>query len=591
MADEEEDGIFGCTPMDANAMAAWNAEANTWMGQGCMDAQMLPFWEEHTETPEHQTTIRGFRTTACEDFLAGHCAKHANRGKATAPCFRYHFESQIRRSPVDDKSGRLTYWDLPCQAWDGKLGGYCMAADSCCYAHGRDEVSYHPAKYKTRMCNGTDCRGEGVCCFAHGEFELRTWAAEKYSYSAVMALVGGMGARDEGAAAMPAVMGAMGGPDMGGPAGPSQKHRFCASYPAIASCRRGAACAFAHTREEARTPLLALEEENHEPSCMTEFFFTQKFKTLWCPIGAQHDWHSCVYAHTYQDARRKPSIGYGPQPCPYWSKKDTRAAYSQRCPLGIRCAYSHGAKEQLYHPNYFRTVICRDLQVKGCPRRKLCAFFHKRGERRHPPADEIDYTKPIPKDALDAEWQIHFLAPPFFQETGDGMEGGGPPQGLGGGGPSRGPPQQMQWCPRAPQMCGNGGMGHMDMVPMGFIGMDQMGMGMSMGMDPFAMHAAAMMDWSGFNMGNGMDHGCWEDHSSTAKSSGLDRTGDEPSSRTHTTAPGGESGDEVAESLESASTAARGGWGVGPYGGGQDQVVGFPPLHAPYPNGMGSGRG
>jgi hypothetical protein len=31
---------------------------------------------------------------------------------------------------------------------------------------------------------------------------------------------------------------------------------------------------------------------------------------LWCPIGAQHDWQTCAYAHTYQDARRKPSIGY-----------------------------------------------------------------------------------------------------------------------------------------------------------------------------------------------------------------------------------------------------------------------------------------
>ena len=31
--------------------------------------------------------------------------------------------------------------------------------------------------------------------------------------------------------------------------------------------------------------------------------------------------------------------------CPYWSKKDTGAEYSQRCPLGLRCPYSHGAKD------------------------------------------------------------------------------------------------------------------------------------------------------------------------------------------------------------------------------------------------------
>ena len=84
-----------------------------------------------------------------------------------------------------------------------------MAGDSCPFAHGREEayirrlnltsldllaqVSYHPAKYKTRPCNGpslglkylasftntdmaaagTDCRGEGACCFAHDETEMR----------------------------------------------------------------------------------------------------------------------------------------------------------------------------------------------------------------------------------------------------------------------------------------------------------------------------------------------------------------------------------------------------------------------------------
>jgi len=201
--------------------------------------------------------------------------------------------------------------------------------------------------------------------------------------------------------------------------GAQQKHRFCATFPNVVLCRRGASCAFAHSREEACTPLLSIEEEEHKPSALTEEFFTQKFKTLWCPIGAQHDWQACPYAHTYQDARRKPSIGYGPQPCPYWGKKDTRAAYSQRCPLGLRCPYSHGAKEQLYHPNYFRTVICRDLQLRGCPRQHLCAFHHRRAERRLPAADTLDYSKPLDKEAIPQEWAASFLAPPFFQETGE----------------------------------------------------------------------------------------------------------------------------------------------------------------------------
>merc|ERR1719424_175077 len=213
-----------------------------------------------------------------------------------------------------------------------------------------------------------------------------------------------------------------------------QKHRFCASYPHVSQCRRGAACSFAHSREEACTPLLTVEEEEHQPEALTMEFFMQKFKTLWCPIGAQHDWQNCPYAHTYQDARRKPDIGYGPQPCPYWSKKDTRVAYSQRCPLGLRCPYSHGAKEQLYHPKYFWTVICRDLQLKGCPRQTLCAFFHRRGERRTADNDDVDYMQPLDKESISSEWSTYFLAPPFFQEStnegGASGSSGMAPQGM-----------------------------------------------------------------------------------------------------------------------------------------------------------------
>merc|ERR1719352_1248616 len=137
------------------------------------------------------------------------------------------------------------------------------------------------------------------------------------------------------------------------------KHRFCASYPNISSCRRGDSCAFAHTRDEIRTSLLAEDEELQRPIALTNDFFMYKFKTLWCPIGVQHDWQTCVYAHNYQDARRHPGIGYGPRPCPYWKRKETTLEYSQRCPLGVRCAFSHGAKEQLYHPSYFKTSHAR----------------------------------------------------------------------------------------------------------------------------------------------------------------------------------------------------------------------------------------
>lgn len=194
------------------------------------------------------------------------------------------------------------------------------------------------------------------------------------------------------------------------------KRRFCVSFPNVGACRRGTACTFAHTRDEIQTPLLDINEEQQEPSSLTDKFFLERYKTLWCPFGAQHEWHNCVYAHNYQDARRPVSIGYGPRLCPWWGKKATGSEYSQRCPLGMRCPHSHGAKEQLYHPHFFKTAICRDLHGKDCPRHPLCAFWHSRAERRKAPPDDVDYSKPLPAEALPSEWVAEFTQLPFLPD-------------------------------------------------------------------------------------------------------------------------------------------------------------------------------
>lgn len=201
-----------------------------------------------------------------------------------------------------------------------------------------------------------------------------------------------------------------------------QKQRFCATYPNVSRCRHGAHCAFAHSRQEVTAPLLSPEEEAAVPEALTVEFFTEKFKTMWCPIGAQHDWQACMYAHTYQDVRRPPALGYGHQLCPYWNKKETSLAYAQRCPLGPRCPFAHGAKEQLYHPNYFRTLVCRDLQRRRCPRAHLCAFFHRQTDCRKIKHDPVNYSRPLSEKAVPTEWLLHFLNPPKFQEaTADGF--------------------------------------------------------------------------------------------------------------------------------------------------------------------------
>jgi hypothetical protein len=200
---------------------------------------------------------------------------------------------------------------------------------------------------------------------------------------------------------------------------------------------------------------------------LTDDFFMYQFKSHWCPITVQHNWQSCLYAHNYQDARRSPSMGYGPQPCPHWDKKERAPLYGQRCPNGVLCPHSHGAKEQLYHPLYFKTVVCWDYtHVRdGCPRGKLCAFFHRRKDQRRVNEQLLpDYNHLLPQEALMC-LQPDFGFPPFTS---------GDKEGLGVGQSAHPPIQDSTMHNSA----GNEGMGYseywydegngrQDMVPRG----------------------------------------------------------------------------------------------------------------------------
>eukprot|EP00928_Gymnodinium_smaydae_P100272 TRINITY_DN9803_c0_g2_i1.p1 TRINITY_DN9803_c0_g2~~TRINITY_DN9803_c0_g2_i1.p1 ORF type:complete len:830 (-),score=141.35 TRINITY_DN9803_c0_g2_i1:172-2331(-) len=357
-------------------------------------------------------------------------------------------------------------------------GVTCPRGDVCTFAHNLNEVIFHAAKYRTLWCENEFCRAnpnskDNVCAYCHTISEYRATDAGRYgypwqsqNYTAVMnmqqqhaammyvdpsmslpqyqmdqsMLAGAKDIRDvqqqqplqqlQQQQMKPQVQGIedasffapggkadAGAPDFSNltvPPALAPKVRFCSSYPNVSGCRRGDQCAFAHNREEIATPLLLVQEEEQDAQWMTEEFFTLRFKTIWCPIGVQHDWQNCVYAHNYQDARRNPSIGYGPKPCPTWKRKETALEYSERCPNGIFCPYSHGAKEQLYHPGYYKTVTCQD--AGKCPRTDLCAFFHSKCQQRSKlPASERDYSYkvPISEERVKRNLQSDFLTSPF----------------------------------------------------------------------------------------------------------------------------------------------------------------------------------
>jgi hypothetical protein len=243
------------------------------------------------------------------------------------------------------------------------------------------------------------------------------------------------------------------------------KRRFCAFYPNTAQCKRAGQCAFAHSREEFRGCLLTEEEEME--TVHSDDFYMSRYKCLWCPIGVQHDWQQCIYAHNYMDVRRDPAIGYGPRQCPHWDKRSCDTGYAQRCPNGVACPYAHGAKEQLYHPSYFKTVVCWDMMTKqGCPRGNLCAFHHNQDDNREGQVqDDYDYSQPLSAEQMQ-KLQPDFNSPPPIgaDEPTTKKQGGNKANkdGMAGG-----PPMEFICPPCMPPMGQMPMMGpQMMMVPM-----------------------------------------------------------------------------------------------------------------------------
>jgi len=396
----------------------------------------MPKWDIEAENPENVSVIQQFKVYPCVEYQEGECCNRF--------CFNYHDEATMRR-PVCDSDGRLKYWSEPCEYRN--RGQPCPYGYECQFAHTENECLYHPATYKTmvvkenaRPWEATQYKDKRKSILKYRKQQSQPYLGQSPQGSPMMI-------HDTWPSQTPP------SPKPNAQNGPVQKFRLCAYYPNVENCRRKDLCSFAHCREEITAPLLTEKEE--EKMELSPEFFTERFKIHWCPIGVQHDWQTCVYAHNYQDARRDPRIGYGPRPCPYWEKKDRAPSYQARCPNGFSCPYAHGAKEQLYHPCYFKTVVCWDFHQskKRCPRQSLCAFFHKKKLQRKQPEDNTDYETPLSEEQMQT-LQGYFKNPPFFSDEREAMGMGRSQQNWGPvpvqpGGPS-GYPEMPMYCVQTP---------------------------------------------------------------------------------------------------------------------------------------------
>lgn len=154
------------------------------------------------------------------------------------------------------------------------------------------------------------------------------------------------------------------------------KKKFCVHYPHnLSKCEYGTFCSFAHSENDIKIELIHHYLQNDE-------FFMYHFKTVWCPFNyINHDKGGCVYAHNWQDFRRRPDqYRYEAVPCPFWKPTEIVQNYDKGCPEGMHCQKCHGWKEYDFFPMIYKTRACDN--GKKCIKGNCCPFYHHPESRR-----------------------------------------------------------------------------------------------------------------------------------------------------------------------------------------------------------------
>mmetsp|Transcript_35814 Transcript_35814/g.40711 ORF Transcript_35814/g.40711 Transcript_35814/m.40711 type:complete len:1138 (+) Transcript_35814:108-3521(+) len=160
------------------------------------------------------------------------------------------------------------------------------------------------------------------------------------------------------------------------------KTKFCTFYPDnLDNCDYKMYCSFAHSEADIKVHLIHKMNRDEE-------FYMFYYKTVWCPYNTQHDKALCVYAHNWQDYRRKPHIyHYENTPCPAWKSDTFILTYEEGCVKEGSCIKCHGWKEQEYHPLNYKTRSC--TSGRNCQKGQDCPYYHSQADRRIPGTPEF----------------------------------------------------------------------------------------------------------------------------------------------------------------------------------------------------------
>lgn len=173
------------------------------------------------------------------------------------------------------------------------------------------------------------------------------------------------------------------------------KTKFCSNYPGkLKKCEFGPYCCFSHSETDLAVELI----HNY---VYDDDFYMFHYKTVWCPFNLNyHDKSLCVYAHNWQDFRRKPKeYDYNPVNCGHWKITEYITNYEKGCPDGYDCKGCHGWKELEYHPLMYKTKPCPPGE--NCQKRRDCSNYHNQSERREiSPLLQLKITKLVPRNRI-----------------------------------------------------------------------------------------------------------------------------------------------------------------------------------------------
>ena len=386
------------------------------------------------EEPHHLTILTNYLVRPCP----GKCEQ-------VSRCMFYHSLSERRRIPFS--SNGLAYNDIICP----KVSKGEICSDSCQFAHNFNELVYHPNKYKTAWCEQSTCKGYQWCHQAHKPNEkLRNFThfmADSNSHPAVFSThldlslfktqpcsiqephnpklcIYYHSSRDrrrniphsfemcaehekdlcnnvETCNKAHNRVEQLYHPD-------KYKMKFCTFYPKkIHECEYSGYCSFAHSESDIKIELIHNYMKN-------ENFYINNFKTVWCPFILQHDKALCVYAHNWQDFRRKPKeFDYQPVHCPNWKSSNFILSYEEGgCKSMESCNKCHGWKEIEYHPNLYKMKPCS--LGKKCTRPSDCPFFHNNSDKR---GSDLSPLKEVSNHivGMTPNPQRQFLSPETFK--------------------------------------------------------------------------------------------------------------------------------------------------------------------------------